>query len=387
MPVAYHTNDLYHHAIQQEVERSKEEGFIIPAQVTGIREKFPCNLFSPRWTVQVGLAMLTLFASSTAMGFFMLALDLFESPKVFLALMTVLHYAALEWLVNQRKYYRAGIDAILSAMVIGLAWAFLWMPDIPDQPMLGLSLMVLSAIAVWLSFRFHAAWIALVAWAFFLSGLCVWAYAWHWIPLRAWPLMLGGFGLLTAYAAHQYIKPDYSYQLWKVHAQCLYVAGTLLLALSVNYQVVWWMRELLMEVDYGKRIIQPLPFYFRILTLLVPLAMCILAFFQRNRLLWWVGMFTLSLGAYTLQQSSSMEISVLMIAGGLILGGLAAWSLRTLRVPIRGYSNRVTQSTVQDSVLQWGVSDAVTAQQGQVPDSTTQFGGGSGGGGGASASI
>jgi hypothetical protein len=387
MRIAYFTQDLYHHAIQTEVDQWQEEGMILPAQVAGIKAQFPSTLFSPRWTVQFGLALLTLFASGTAMGFFMLAFELFESPKLFLGLMAALHYAALEWLVKQRRYYHAGIDAMLALIIIGLVWAFLWMPDIPDPLWMGTSLCGLSALAGWLSFRFHAAWIAFVAWALFIAGICVWAHAWHWVPLSAWPFMLGGLGFITAYAAHRYIKPHYSYQLWKIHAQYLYVAGVLLLALSVNYQVVLWMRTWLLETDYTVRSQDSLPFYFRILTLFLPLCYCVVAFFRRDRLLWWVGLLTLSLGAYVLQQHSSMETSVLMMVGGLILGGLAAWSLRALRVPAKGYSGRVKSSTAQDAILQWGVSDAVAAQQSQAPDSATQFGGGSGGGGGSASAY
>ena len=380
--MAYSITDLYHHAIRREVADWQTEGQIRPAQIPAIEAQFPCKLFTPRWTVRIGLAILGLFASSMSSTYLMMIFSMDDHPSLFLVVMALLQYLVLEWVVKARHYYRAGIDQALAAAVIVLLFLAYLFVEVELGIFQRLPLLGLAAVAAWLAYRFHAAWMALVAWGFFIFAVAASAYDHAIFSARVFPFFLCMLGVLTVFFSKKYLRADYSFQLWRDHATYLYIAGLVLAAACFNFQAVLGLSAFWYE-DLEPATVSSL-WIFRGLSLLIPLVYIVVAFFKRDIWLWRVGMLTLVAAAYALQPSSQMDISILMIIGGVILGGGAAWSLYQLKNPQRGFSIQAQPSAATAALFQTALAEGVATQAAQVPTVHTKLEGGSGGGAGSS---
>lgn len=380
--IAYSITDLYHHAIRNEVADWQAAGYIRPAQMPAIEARFPCKLFTPRWTVRIGLAVLGLFASSMSSTYLMMIFSMDDHPSFFFIMMALLQYLVLEWVVKARHYYRAGIDQALAAAVIVLLFLAYVFAETDLGAFKRVPLLGLAGVAAWLSYRFHAAWMALVAWGFLAFAVAAWAYDQALFSAQVFPFFLCMIGIVTVFFSKRYLRSDYSFQLWRHHAMVLYVAGASLAVLCFNFQAVLGLSTLWQE-DLQPAALSSL-WIFRLLSLLIPLAYIVSAYRKRDLWLWRVGMMALVAAAYALQPSSQIDVSILMIVGGIILGGGAAWCLYQLKNPQQGFSIQAQPSAATAALFQTALAEGVATQATQAPEIQTRYEGGSGGGAGSS---
>ncbi|NIG57396.1 DUF2157 domain-containing protein [Chitinophaga sp. Cy-1792] len=120
--LAYSKSDLDNKAIATSARSMAKAGLITPEEAKAIKEKYPVKLQSSGWLEYIGLFLITLIP--VFMGAGVIAglsdhIDSISGPAAFYGLLLI---GALEIVIQQRKFYRTGVDGALCFSAI-LAFA------------------------------------------------------------------------------------------------------------------------------------------------------------------------------------------------------------------------------------------------------------------------
>ena|SRR5882757_3610560 len=120
--IAYNKTSLDNRRIGQQAEEALEAGAISQEQYTNIKTAYPVAFYTPNVFIRIGLFLLTVIIVAFTLG--LLALITSSSNEdAFAALFIIsglISYAALEFLVYNKRHFRSGVDDALLWLSIGL---------------------------------------------------------------------------------------------------------------------------------------------------------------------------------------------------------------------------------------------------------------------------
>ncbi|GAB2703732.1 hypothetical protein GCM10027037_32010 [Mucilaginibacter koreensis] len=392
--IIYNRTALDNLHVQEQAHIAHQNKLITEAEEYTIKQAYPINLYHPNLWVRVSLFVLTLVICAFSLGLLCLMLaeaNAIDSP-VWPMLLGAGLYLALELMVKNNRYYKAGVDDALlwlsGALVTG---GFIWMlsemnRNSGHEIVISTFICVLSLI---LTLRFTN-W--LMSMLCCLAGLCIVFFVCQAVGTRmtaALPfiLMLAS-GLLYSPG----VKLDHYPQALH-YKECLVAFRfTCLIALYAagNYYLIDDLQQRLLGSNSSGKHQVAFGFIFWVWTIALPLAYIAIGLIKRNTLLLRTGLLVSVAAVATFRT----YYHILPTAWALSLGGalllLLVYALvRYLKVPKHGYTyaeqytgNKADQINAESLITIATVPHAHAPVQEQ-----SRFGGGSFGGGGSSSNF
>ena len=113
--IAYNHKTLDHLLINEEAIAALHQNLISKEEADAIEKTYPVNLYSPNIFIRIGLFLL--MAVIVLMGFGLFCLLILSSSEkgfsVLCLVFSLLIYAALEFIIYEKKHYRSGMDNAL----------------------------------------------------------------------------------------------------------------------------------------------------------------------------------------------------------------------------------------------------------------------------------
>ncbi|WP_423149654.1 hypothetical protein [Rubrolithibacter danxiaensis] len=388
--IIYNKTWLSNLLLINQVEKEFEAGLITNQELRNIKEKYPVGFYSPNLFIRAGLFLLTLIISIFSSGFLSLILadaHVIESYGwlIFLALV---HYIALEFLVQTKFHFRSGADDALLWITFGLLTAaFVWAgsnKNADNYLRISGFIFILSAI---LSLRFSDVLMSAVC---CLSCLAFLFFAWQ---------KMGGLGLTTlpfilmfsSGLIYWFVRKNAGSTKTKFYAGSLVVLqaiSLITLYLAGNY---FFVRELGNMLSGSKNESIPFDWFFWLWTATLPFLYIGFGLLQRNRTLLRTGLLLIAVTAFTIRNYYHLvPLELALSLCGIITLSISYIVINYLRIPRNGFTSAETENP--DLIDKLNVESLVISEtfsktgQGSTEESTL-FGGGKFGGGGASSGF
>ena len=381
---AYKYTTLYNKIVQEQTSEAFVEGCIPEAGYRKILELHPVALYTPNYFIRIALALLTVVILFFATGLIWLMTGLAlseEGISGILIFAALLYYSALEFLVNQRHYYNAGIDNILMAAVITCLYTATIV--LGDFSHLALSEIALVLFA-WFCFRFADALMGMFAYAaLYAFVFLVCAQMGPFIRMAAPFIMLGFSAGMFVWMKRRLERQKIS--IYKFCYQAIQILTLISGYISVNYLVV---SEVNSEL-FAKELSGGWPFW--LLTIAIPLVYTAYGIQCRKLPFIITGLALAAFSCYTIHcfyHTLPYEV-VLVLAGAMLL--LTGYLLlRYLKTPRLGFTAVADNSSSRKRLLEAEAALLVQlfGKSTHAPaETSTRFGGGSSGGGGAAGNF
>jgi hypothetical protein len=386
MILAYNQLSLDNKAILEEAGQAMNNSLISLEEFATIKQKYPVGLYTPNLFIRIGIGLLTVVIVLMSFGLLCLMTNIsseagFGALCIFSALAA---YAGLEFVIQQKKHYRSGLDDAL----MWLSAAFLIMAVnllASNISYLGQSILVF-VVAAYCTLRFANSLMSGIA---LISFMAIVFYTI--IPLGDAAKASMPFILMTlALVIYLLIRKNNSVAQLKYYVSCCTM--TEMLSLIVLYTVAnfFVVREVSNEL-FGLRLSEgasiPGGWFFWLATILIPPVYITAGLWQKNAILLRTGLLLLAATIFTVYHyypPGKPEISITII--GFVLIGVAYLSMRFFRTSKYGITSKTINdpnlpgmAQIEALILSETFHQAPAADQGHH----TEFGGGSGGGGGA----
>lgn len=393
---AYHPTWAFHSALRAKAARWQRQQLVSAIQLADIKASYPLNYYRPAWPLRVGLFLFMLLGLSLLAGFWLVATG--YSPVASGILYSVMCFSALELLIQEQRFYRAGVDNALLytglAAAIGLiiygSYVHIWPVHLSERftPSYAvLPLLLVLALLLAAALRYAD---ALATTAAFVPVLLLVVLIGLEAPflLLLLPFLVMGVGA-SALILQQYLTRRLSRShLADYYATCLLilkVLGLAVLYLGGNYLIIREGYAALQDLQVSAQV--PLTFVFYILTALTPLLYISAGLRRADRTILLMGALTLAFSLYTLRYYHSLlPPETAAVAAGAMLTIAAGGLLRWLRPARFGFT-----ALPNDEPRHFDLENLIQAQTTQVPTAAPpigfEFGGGQSGGGGATGAF
>lgn len=381
--------------IKDQIHDDLRSGDISPEELKSIATAYPVGFYSPNIFVRIGLFILTCIIASFSGGLFGLCFSGLESvnPAVWLIILGVASYVALEIAVGPNNNFRSGIDDALiwisSGLILG---AFtLLTEDIFKKyndivGMLSITGFVFL-LSLYLTLRFADRLMSAVCFfAFLLFSAVLWKNTGT-VGTATLPFFIIVLSALS-YISLRLVAHNKRVIYYLRCIEILQVVSLLILYLAGNYYVVEKIGTELYGYQSGGQYKVALPYFFWMWTVILPFVYIGCGVQKKNSILIRSGLILIAAAAFTFRNYYHvMAIETTLTIVGLVLLAISYRIIKYLKVPKNGF-------TYQD-LLEDSLSDnlkieslIVTAMPAVTPDPTTsRFGGGSFGGGGSSSDF
>lgn len=356
----YSNNDLNNRHIKQQAEDAFEQSIISRQSFDNIKTAYPCGLYTPNIFIRIALALLCIVCISFAVLLIFFITRANNSVILFL-IMFLACYGLLEILTKENKYYNAGLDNILQIFAI-IFFACIFIDGNHAYLDVGISVAVM-VMSLWLCIRFTDSFMALVAYAAFIS--CIYYFVNH-----------------MADSAHTYLP------------------FILMLASAIIYALQYWLKNRQGLFFYNKcfhilRIAALISFYaagnayvvnqlsksfislFWVLSALIPVAYIIYGFLKKQLLFLRIGFLALiATIATAYYYYSLLSIEVELIIAGCLFIALGYTCLKYFKNGKLGFTARSYVALNKDLI---NIETLISMQVGgrHVSKQNVQFGGGS----------
>jgi hypothetical protein len=392
MMLAYNSTWIESLEISRAAKRWLESRIISKDQYQNIKTAHSSPLYTPNIFVRIGLAIFTAICISGFVGLFGL---LFTSGggvtgiSLWFVVMGVGCAAVLEFLIQNRKLYCAGIDDALLYSSIGLLLTGILFLLYSDNSSLSPLIPAFIALPILLAatIRYADRLTALAAYGCFL-----WFFVYPMIDGAPLAQALLPFVLmiisLVVYVAAAKAGQQSEYENWSKPLEIIEVAGLVTLYLAGNYLIV---REstvnlLNMEIAEGGNIPYAVVFY--LLTIGIPVAYVVLGLKKRDGNLIRVGLLAAAFSAFTFRYYFSLgHPEIVLTVAGILLITIAIAAIRYLKTAPKGFtSERLLTRKLENLDAEMLVVSQTLGSSPQQAEQGFKPGGGTFGGGGTTES-
>jgi hypothetical protein len=385
--IAYNHTSLDNLLINEEVTVALNNELISKEEAAAIEKAYPVNLYTPNMFIRIGFFLLTTVIILMGFGLFCL-LILGSSEKGFgvLALVSCLFiYAALEYLINEKKHYRSGIDDAMLWLSMGFMVSAAWL-FFPSMSFLSQSVLIFI-MATWFLLRFGnvlmggLAYISLLAMVFYsFIGLGD-------IAKITMPFLLMAISFFV-YWLMRGNKNDNRVKYYKTSCTLIEILALVTLYVAGNYFIVREVSNSMFDLQLKEGASIPGGWFFWIITVLLPLVYIFRGVQKKDVILLRTGLILVAAIVCTVRYYYHLApVEIALTIGGIIMIGIAYGITKYLTTPKYGFTHAEPNDPQLAGLLQLE-SLVVTQTFHQTTaiegDDHTRFGGGSTGGGGAS---
>jgi len=388
--IAYDPSFLRNSSIVKKSKQWFGKQLISLEQMNIILKNYTTGFYSSNLFIKTGLFVFTLIAILAVFGFYsLLFYGLLNMPyKSGFSVFIFLLFSGgcvflLEYVIKNKKVYRAGVDECLLYMSLGYVFNAIGIVSSSEDALVCCirALPFLIAAIVRYADRFVTLVLAVCLYAiFFLLFLKLGEVAKIIMPFALMTLSI----TVYFWAIKQKQKEHFFY--WKKCIEVFECLALIVFYLAGNYFVI---REASiaffnMRLNDGENI--PLAFVFYIFTAIIPLLYVYFGLKKKNKMLLWTGLLLIPAAVLTFKYYYSLghpEITITL--AGLVLIIVSYTCIRILKTPKYGIT--FEEEPDEDNFLKSNTEALVIAQtfgrQNAETPSETQFGGGGFGGAGS----
>ncbi|SFE41667.1 hypothetical protein SAMN05518672_10654 [Chitinophaga sp. CF118] len=380
--ISYNSKTLDNIEVIEAAEKALHKKCITAEEYQQIKTAYPVDLYTPNPYVRIGLFILTVIIVFFSFGLFCL-LTMNGGEKAIGVLTFIFGlgcYAAIEYMVHEKKHHKSGVDTALMWMSgSAIITAVFIITDMHMPPSLMCLLVLLPA--TFFVLRFADVLMSVVAFLSFLALLYCILISAGWMII---PFTMMGASFAVYLAAVQLAKVQ-TYRHYLSCLQMLQIVSLITLYLAGNYFVV---REVSNEMFNlylltGESI--PGGWIFWIFTIILPPLYIFAGIRKKDRILIRTGLFLIAGIVFTIRAYHSVApIEVAMTLGGIVLIAVAYGITKLLQPSRKGFTSEQTDDDVTDAIQLESLIIAQSFHQGGTQGDHFDFGGGSGSGGGAS---
>ena len=377
-------------ALTEEADSLENAGFISKEQKKIIKNELPSFKVQNNILVRLGFFLLGSFLySSICSVISLIAISGSESFfKICCYLFAIVGIVGAELLANQ-KFYRHGLDdAFILGILLNIGGAVFLTTENFNT---GLVPAIVVAIASFITYKRYLHLPSMVV--FCLSCTAVLFFGMYEIgdigksilPFAAM-LVSAGFYFFTKKSIKNLTEVYYYSALLFANSFCL-----VLFYLSCNYLVVRELSSELLGTDVlpGQDI--PFAYFFYAFTLIVPITYLFQALKTKDRIMLWISFLAIAFTIFTIRfYYSVLPIEVALTLGGLVLFGIAYFSIQKLKNKENGLTfkpDRINNSNAFLNAQTLIVASTFGLKPEIKTDSPMDFGGGGFSGGGSDGSF
>ncbi len=381
--ITYNSQWLDNRDIQQQAQEALAAGVITRPECDRIKEAYPCKFYTPNLFIRGGLFLLTLLAVACGLGLFML-MAMGGGDRAFgfiLIFWGLASYAALEFFIRVRRFYRAGVDDALLWLAGGLVFGGIsWLSQSLSPVLAGGIVFVLAA---WGVFRYADRLMGLVGHGALIYLIFHLLTGTGYLGTTLLPFIVMAVSIVSCFLCVR-LSDKASWRHYRGCLSILRMAALVSFYLSGNYYII----QHISASIHGDAAPIALSWLWWSFTVIVPVAYLIGGVKQKDVILLWTGMALVAGAVFTIRYYHHLlSTEWAMIAGGSILVIGAYALIRYLQRPKCGFTSAAPAQIhpLQHLPIE-GMIVAETFQSIAAPpiNQTNSFGGGSGGGGGAS---
>ena len=375
----YNPSDLNNRFVQGEAEEEWHKDNIGNESYKKILEAHPSGLYTPNYFIRIALALFTIVAVLFSGGLLGLIFSTGDAFKALLILFAILCYAALEFLLMQKKYFNAGIDNVLMTATLLLVQGFVFMQVESFLLVSNVSFL----ICLWLCLRFVDSFMAGLAYLFLL--ICIFLL---YIKLGAFAKATAPFAIMLlsaiVYAIVKKIQKARSFPFYDLCLKTISLLALFTFYAAGNYWVIKELSNNMFHLNLQLHDPIPLGWLFWIFTFVIPVFYSIAGLRKKNLMLLRAGLVLVPVSCLTFRfYYQILPAEWVFLIAGIALTLLAYLLIKSLEVSRHGFTSRA--NTYKHGKMP-GIESLIIAQAfGKKHDATsnTKFGGGNFGGAGA----
>ena len=380
--IAYNEQSLDRLTARKEAMSALKKRLIPAHEYDAIDKSYKADLYSPNIFIRIGLFAATVVIVLMTFGLILLIFGSAMGNESVLFVISLFFacaiYAVLEWIIQNKKHYRSGVDD-------GLLWlAFICIvADIgiyfePRELWISLMIFALSLAA---TIRFANSVMSAVMFCSFIAtvfyGLILFGSAAK--PFLPFVIMLLAF---LVYVLIKSIKLKHSLRYYQFCFAMLEVLSLITIYASVNYFAVRELSIAMFNMPESASVTGG--WFFWMCTFAVPVIYIVKGLQAKDHLILRVGLLLIAAGVFTFRYYYSIApIEQLLTVSGIILIVLAYACIRYLQTARNGISDSHPRQHPDDGLNVESLVIAETFNEVPAPDEGFRFGGGSTGGGGA----
>ena len=380
--IAYNNNWLNNLFIREQTTYAFEIDCISKTEEENIHSQHPVGFFTPNLFIRIGLFLLTLIIAIFSYG--LLSLVLMQALENFIAGIVIFYglltYAALEFMIKTKHYFKAGVDDALIWMSAGMLFGGIsYGIDATPLAMCYIAFFMTCFYGVRFADRIMAiaAFLALMGILFFtcsqMGGIVK--------AIVPFVIMIAS---AVIYFFTKSIKKRYALRYYADCITMFEIAALVAFYTGGNYFVVRELSNSMFNLNLQDGESIPYAAVFWLFTIVTPLAYLIVGIRKKDPVMLRSGLVLVAATAYTIRYYYHVaDIEIAMTIAGMTMIVIAALLIRYLKTPKFGFTYHVSKGTNQTGSLQ--IESLVIAETFSSPEnsqSDTQFGGGSFGGAG-----
>jgi hypothetical protein len=381
--IAYNRQSLDNRDIQQQANEALAAGIITASEYDRIKEAYPFKFYTPNVFIRGGLLLLTVLAVACGLGLFLL-MGVGGGDRAFgfiLIIWGLACYGALEFFIQVRGFYRAGVDDALLWLAGGLVFGgIFWLSD-SLSPSIGSDIVFM--LAAWGVLRYADRLMALVAYGAFINLIFHFFIGRGSFGVMTLPFIIMGVSVII-YLLFTNLCGKERLQHYRSCLLLLRMAALLSFYLSGNYYIV----QNINASIHGDTAPIALGWLWWGFTVIVPLAYIVRGIQKKDVILLWTGLALVAGAVFTFRYYYHLlPTEWAMLAAGSILVAGAYVLIRYLHTPKFGFTSAApAEPHLLEHLPIESLIVAETFQSVAAPpaNQSNDFGGGSGGGGGAS---
>ena len=382
--IAYNRRLLDEYDILDQASAAKSKGLISEEEFKNVQTAYPYRFYTPNYFARGGFFLLTVIICLAVTGMFFLMGVNSEGGAIFIMIMMSLAcFGILEWIIYERKVYRAGTDDALAWM--GAAFMLIGLGLMSNRLSMSVVLLETFIVTSLCVGRYADAILALVGYTSLLGFILdkmvgsfepayyAPVFATTFIPRMApFAIMLVsilGYSLFTGMRNSQTFRHYHSCMtvLRAATLLSLYLAGNVFIAREV-------------EGSSG------LGFIWLSWTAVVPVVYIVIGIRKKDPVFLWLGLAIVAASVFTVRYYYHVlptETAMILAGSIMVLGSW--WLIKYLRVPRHGFTS---EAPAEPHILEHiPVETVILAETfnpaNQATGAPNRLAGGSGGGGGA----
>ncbi len=373
--IAYNKTSLHNDRIQEQSTTAFENDLISKEELHNIKLKYPVQFYTPNLFIRIGLFILTGIVVSFSFSLFSIMFmvggeNVLKGLLLFVSLLT---YAALEFMVKKNHHYQSGVDDALLWNFAGMLFGSLML--ILDAGALANSIIAFF-ISLYCSLRFADRIMSVVSFLSFLAIL-FFLFTDHLGISKA----IVPFLLMAASAVVYLLISNLEKKTnLKNYEHCFTIINIVSL---LSFYVVREVNNAMFYLTKDGSL--PFSWLFWIFTILLPILYIITGIQKKDIILLRTGVLLVAAMIFTIRYYYSLApIEIILTIAGAALLVISYALINNLKQPKFGFTYaELNKENRNEKTLVESLLIAETLGDQAKPTNTTKFGGGSFGGGGA----